>query len=71
MYDFSEGRDIHEEWRRARREELERRAAEEAAWREARHRESHTASSSFANRVHRRDPSLVLDYPGQFLPLPR
>jgi hypothetical protein len=73
MYDFSEGRDIHEEWRRARLEELERLAAEEAAEREKRLRERLSApSDSYANRCSRRDPALVLSiYAGQFPPLPR
>ncbi len=73
MIDYSEGRDIHEEWRRARLEELERRAAEEAAERDKRLRQRLSApSDSYANRISRRDPGLVLSiYAGQFAPLPR
>lgn len=72
MIDYSEGRDIREEWRRARLEELERRAAEEAAERDKRLRQRLSApSDSYANRASRRDPALVLSiYCDQLWPQP-
>lgn len=59
MIDYSEGRDIYEEWRRARLEELERRAAEEAAERERALRQRlATSGDSITERFARRDIAL-------------
>lgn len=72
MIDYSEGRDINAEWRRARLEELERRAAEEAAERDKRLRQRLAASGdSITERIARRDPGLVLSiYCDQLWPQP-
>lgn len=72
MYDISEGRDIREEWRRARIEELERWAAEEAAARERALRQRLAASGdSITERFARRDPGLALSiYCDQLWPQP-